>query len=237
MKSKRVAGLNPKRRSSDISHVEMPTKAAKPPVRKGGRSPVSVTPLSESVVSSLASATIDHPYVALGLSPTRQHAVAARKDTLLVLDVLRSGLVLRKSIGIAPYLESTSNLHLPNEQKTALNLRSFGAGYGGSNSNNKRGGQGASNFMANVTSITDVAWGNGNLIAVAGSNGSILVWTSASLLDDTVSPRNVTSISPEAILPHIHSRAINRLSWHPVLSNILLSASQGMSISTRLTLL
>lgn len=209
----------------------MSTKTVSP-ARKGGRSPVSVAPLSESVVSSLASATIDHPYVALGLSPCQKHAVAARKDTLLILDVLTSGLSLRKSIGITPYFESKSNLKLPNNEpnnKTSLNLRSFA--YGGGNSTTKRGGQGATNFMVNVTAVTDVAWGNGNLIAVAGSNGSILVWTAASLLSDAnAAPRNATSISPEAIFPHLHLRAINRLSWHPVLSNLLLSASQDMNI-------
>lgn len=77
--------------------------------------------------------------------------------------------------------------------------------------------------------ITDVAWSlpqiiteeNTNpfsLVAAAGSNGMIVVWSADNLLEKG-------STVPEAVLSQ-HSRAVNRLDWHPIRPGLLLSASQ-----------
>jgi WD40 repeat protein len=248
------------------------------PTRKSGsgRTPVQPPPtivLSESVVSSLATQS-EEPYVALGLSPCRRFAVAARKDTIVVLDIgdnsgssgdptlgnansanhnNRLALTVRKSIGgISTFFESAAaasktpqhqHLYAPansnngSSSNTGLNLRSFAYGprSGGTQSSLASTGSASA-----AITITEVSWGNDNLIAIAGSNGSILVWSKQILLSTSLPEKkeertirnknNINRVSPEAVFPQLHNRAINRLSWHPTLSNVLLSASHDASV-------
>jgi hypothetical protein len=224
---------------------------------------------SSSSSNVAAAAEQQQPYVALGLSPCRLYAVAARKDTIVVLDISPSGqrtMTVRRSIGgISTFLETaattassskshSSHHHHYIEPAATLNLRTFG--YGGG-----RGGGGVvappvaaaagSGNSAAVAHITEVSWGNDNLIAVAGSNGAILVWSKQILLlnsqqqqqPEKTSVRGVKSggngkgvmvnnnrLSPEAVFPQLHIRAINRLSWHPTMPNVLLSASSDGTV-------
>lgn len=68
-----------------------------------------------------------------------------------------------------------------------------------------------------------------SIIAAAGSNGVVAVWSvrNAFLLesDGSTSSSMVSHQQPEAILSQ-HSRAVNRLAWHPRRPGLLLTASQ-----------
>ena len=66
-----------------------------------------------------------------------------------------------------------------------------------------------------------------SLVAAAGSNGVVVVWSArrSFLADGGGSASSMANQQPEAILSQ-HSRAVNRLAWHPRRPGLLLSASQ-----------
>lgn len=64
-----------------------------------------------------------------------------------------------------------------------------------------------------------------SLIAAAGSNGVIVVWTAETLLEG----ESGQFPAPDAILSQ-HARAVNRLAWHPRRPGLLLSASQDGTV-------
>lgn len=72
-----------------------------------------------------------------------------------------------------------------------------------------------------------------SMIAAAGSNGVIVIWSAAALLEvDKNTPNNHPSASaqaPEAVLSQ-HLRTVNRLAWHPTKPGLLLSASQDGTV-------
>jgi WD40 repeat protein len=63
-----------------------------------------------------------------------------------------------------------------------------------------------------------------SLVAVAGSNGVVVVWNARQAFLESSSPM-FASQQPEAILNQ-HTRAVNRLDWHPTRPGLLLTASQ-----------
>ena len=136
----------------------------------------------------------------------------------------------------------------------------FGNRHGGSSHQSATPSSGS---MVNVV-ITDVAWSHSfrddateagdssesvkdpgassSLVAAAGSNGVILVWDAAALLEGVTNGKPVkgaagrstaavsaTAIPPEAVLRQ-HVRAVNRLAWHPKRPGFLLSASQDATV-------
>jgi WD40 repeat protein len=64
-----------------------------------------------------------------------------------------------------------------------------------------------------------------SLIAAAGSNGVIVVWSAETLLEG----ESGQFPAPDAILSQ-HARAVNRLAWHPRRPGLLLSASQDGTV-------
>jgi hypothetical protein len=71
---------------------------------------------------------------------------------------------------------------------------------------------------------TDTGTGT-SLIAAAGSNGVIVVWTAETLLGE----ESGHFPKPDAILSQ-HVRAVNKLAWHPRRPGLLLSASQDGTV-------
>lgn len=193
------------------------------------KSPRKAKNLKSPVVSSLPKLPI--PYSSLSISPDRQYAVAASKDTLHIIQINPKGLKAIKTIPVAQhFVRSTS----------ADSRSSRGSLFG----QNEPAVPSAS-ALVNVV-ITDVAWNcgshaeaemdgsrhsssslmsvaspDGSLIAAAGSNGLIVVWNAEHLLGG--------SNAPEAVLSQ-HVRAVNRLDWHPTRPGLLLSASQDSKV-------
>lgn len=66
-----------------------------------------------------------------------------------------------------------------------------------------------------------------SIVAAAGSNGVVVVWSArrSFLAEGDGSASSMANQQPEAILSQ-HTRAINRLAWHPRRPGLLLSASQ-----------
>lgn len=66
-----------------------------------------------------------------------------------------------------------------------------------------------------------------SIVAAAGSNGVVVVWSArrSFLAEGDGSASSMANQQPEAILSQ-HSRAVNRLAWHPRRPGLLLSASQ-----------
>jgi WD40 repeat protein len=240
------------------------------------------------IVASLSQKS-PHPFSSIALSPNREYAVTARKDTLLIVQVGPLGILPFKSIPIAQ--------HFQTKVSTVA-----ASSHGSSNSNNNNSGNnmgriyedvrdtfvrdafsqrtGSSQASSNNINVilTDVAWskptteeipptgrdGNSNdhsndsslsssskkkkgkaqnkadntakttekdtgagtsLIAAAGSNGVIVVWTAETLLEG----ESGHFPAPDAILSQ-HARAVNRLAWHPRRPGLLLSASQDGTV-------
>lgn len=70
-----------------------------------------------------------------------------------------------------------------------------------------------------------------SIVAAAGSNGAVVVWSArrSFLADGDGSASSMANQQPEAILSQ-HSRAVNRLAWHPRRPGLLLSASQDATV-------
>lgn len=65
-----------------------------------------------------------------------------------------------------------------------------------------------------------------SIVAAAGSNGVVVVWSARrAFLEGDGSANSMANQQPEAILSQ-HSRAVNRLAWHPKRPGLLLTASQ-----------
>jgi hypothetical protein len=87
-----------------------------------------------------------------------------------------------------------------------------------------KGGQHKTDATAKTTD-TDKDTTGTSLIAAAGSNGVIVVWTAETLLEG----ESGQFPAPDAILSQ-HARAVNRLAWHPRRPGLLLSASQDGTV-------
>lgn len=182
------------------------------------------------VVSSLPKLPI--PYSSLSISPDRQYAVAASKDTLHIIQIHPNGLRAIKTIPVAQhFVRNTSVTGDSRSTRSSIFSQNESAAP-------------AASTLVNVV-ITDVAWDcgssgeiemdgsrhstsswssvapEGSLIAAAGSNGLIVVWNAENLLGG--------SNAPEAVLSQ-HVRAVNRLDWHPTRPGLLLSASQDSKV-------
>ena len=71
-----------------------------------------------------------------------------------------------------------------------------------------------------------------SIVAAAGSNGAVVVWSArlSFLVDvDGSSASSMANQQPEAVLSQ-HSRAVNRLAWHPRRPGLLLTASQDATV-------
>jgi WD domain, G-beta repeat len=154
------------------------------------------------VVASLPKKS-PHPISSISLSSNRQLAVTASKDTLQLIQIdPHAGLILHNSLSIAHHFQTV--------RKTPEDIRSTFY-------TDPLRGQ-PPPVVLNVV-ITDVAWSRDDAwIAVAGSNGVIVVWSAQVLWG------RGSVVTPEAVLSQ-HFRAVNRLAWHPRLC-LLLSASQ-----------
>ena len=65
-----------------------------------------------------------------------------------------------------------------------------------------------------------------SIVAAAGSNGVVVVWSARrAFLESDRSANSMANQQPEAILSQ-HSRAVNRLAWHPKRPGLLLTGSQ-----------
>jgi hypothetical protein len=197
----------------------------------------------DPVVAYLSKQKSPHPYSSIALSPCRQYAVTACKDSLQILRVSPSGIRSIRTVICSPYFQQQLQRH----DNDNLNLRDFAFGGIG---NQRQQPQAASSSMINVV-ITDVAWSCGirtrndeddadlqknsekdqELIAAAGSNGVIVVWSASNLLDgiSTNQQQQLSVQAPEAVLSQ-HVRAVNRLAWHPSKQGLLLSASQDGTV-------
>lgn len=205
----------------------------------------------DPVVAYLSKQKSQHPYTSIALSPCRQYAVTACKDSLQILRVGPSGVRSIRTIICNPYFQQKVQRHHHGNVNDNLNLRDFALGGIG---NQRQQPQAASSSMMNVV-ITDVAWSCGvrdtsndevedgerllnsdkeqELIAAAGSNGVIVVWSASNLLEgiSTTNQQQQQQLSvqaPEAVLSQ-HVRAVNRLAWHPN-KQVLLSASQDGTV-------
>jgi WD repeat-containing protein 24 len=174
------------------------------------------------VVASLAKIS-QHPYSSIALSPDGKYAIVAAKDSLRVLSVGPSGLTEVRNVRVSQRFVHTS-VTAPAPNTRYDNLRDT------FNLNKMAGPPLESNSNADVT---DVAWSNAQpdgteFIAAAGSNGVVVVWNA----HDFVTAANSNGGPPpaEAVLCQ-HSRAVNRLAWHPSADRAgwLLTASQDSS--------
>lgn len=69
-----------------------------------------------------------------------------------------------------------------------------------------------------------------SIVAAAGSNGVVVVWSARrAFLDGDESSSSMANQQPEAILTQ-HSRAVNRLAFHPKRPGLLLTASQDATV-------
>lgn len=198
-----------------------------------------------------------HPYSSVCLSPCRSYAITAGKDFLQVVRLHPGGLQLVKTVPASIYFQPPTPSVIRNNKNdlnNRLNLSEFAFGGGPNHSGAATASaqQSANTMMTNIV-ITDVAWSHGitdedhpqygkthddntissSLIAAAGSNGVIVVWSAATLLEGVTSSNTVpatnSSVAPEAVLTQ-HVRAVNRLKWHPALYGLLLSASQDSTV-------
>mmetsp|Transcript_19354 Transcript_19354/g.27360 ORF Transcript_19354/g.27360 Transcript_19354/m.27360 type:complete len:890 (-) Transcript_19354:965-3634(-) len=211
-----------------------------------------------SAVASLANRS-PHPYSSVALSPSRSHAIVAGKDTLRVLSVGSDGLAEKKMIRISQHFQ-TSVASTGSATRTQSGGKSYGdvRDTFGLGKQHPRSPQNITASDAVNVIVTDVAWSmpqlstsdkasnesfreNENLksrqssspflrssvVAAAGSNGVVVIWNAEmSFLsgDKTQNPL------PEAVLSQ-HSRAVNRLAWHPgKKSCLLLTASQDATV-------
>ena len=149
------------------------------------------------VVASLARRN-PQPYSSLSLSPEKDFAVTACKDTLQILQISSQGIALFKTIPIVSHFQSRGRLKDDSKFWSAAASATTAGD-------------------SNVT-LTDVAWSpsfdDESFIAASGSNGVIAVWKASMLLEG----------KQESTLLCQHTRTVNRLDWHPTLPGLLLSA-------------
>ena len=215
-----------------------PNKSSSSPQSKGKNAATKGTNrLKNPIVASLhATAPSSASYHAISLSPCRDYAVLACNDTLQMIRISPEGLKFIKTIVAAPFFQQTAKA-APGvlEPGSLLNLRDFALGSRATVPST------APNDTA-VVVITHVAWSSGrtptdatagddrrrrlrsSTIAAAGSNGLIVLWPAAPLLDTAGG-----NTKPVAILNQ-HVRPVNRLAWHPTNDHLLLSASQDWTV-------
>lgn len=158
-----------------------------------------------SVVAHLPKQT--HPFSSIALSPSRQEALLACKDTLLYVQI--QPLRILKTIPVAKYFISAPKF------KEEDGKHSFVKDFYQQRSTPT----GQPDASTNVV-LQDVDWSNTH-VAAAGSNGVIVVWEIDALLGKDMG-------RPEAILSQ-HLRSVHKLAFHPT-KTFLLSASQDGTV-------
>jgi WD40 repeat protein len=213
-----------------------------------------------------------HPFSSIAVSPDKEYAVMARKDTLLIVNVGPAGILPFRTVPVAQHFQTNVASTGTNADSRAASADPMGRIYGDVRDTfspafgilgQRTGATQASSNGANVI-LTDVAWSTGtgspqqpaprqtypaekknknnknkniknknnknkndtSLIAAAGSNGAIVVWSAETLLQTAESGRFP---APDALL-NKHVRAVNRLAWHPRRPGLLLSASQDGTV-------
>lgn len=173
------------------------------------------------------------PYSSIALSPSRQHAVVAAKDTLTVLSVSPNGLSEIRSLRVSQQFQVPVTSDNSNRgSKNMMDIRDT-FGYP------KQSPSPQILTNANVT-ITDVVWSplfnvegsdfewsDESFLAAAGSNGVFCIWNSRHVF---VKETSASTMPPDAVKSH-SSRAVNRLAWHPAGKTQLLTASQDGTVN------
>jgi WD40 repeat protein len=210
--------------------------------------------MPQSTVATLANRS-PHPYSSITMSPNRQYAIIAGKETLQLVKVLPSGLFSIRSMKLSSYFQVAASSKDGTDGRSQVGKRygdirdTFGLHAA------KPAHTHQSNMAhANNVVVTCVAWSmplttphtskDGNIdgenarlikeeeknsyVAVAGSNGVVLIWNARQAFfseGSEVGSSTVASQQPEATLSQ-HTRAVNRLAWHPRRPGLLLTASQ-----------
>lgn len=184
-------------------------------------------PLPVEVTASL-SRQLPNPYSSLCLSPDQTYAVTACKDTLQLLRLADGEVTLVKTTPVGHHFDpSRMNRTIQDQQQSQHHSSPFSVF--ASQPQQQQSGMVPSlprqHHQLHLV-LTDVAWNcvspddnsNSSLIAAAGSNGVIVVWQASSFL-------NLSVPMPEVILTQ-HTRAVNRLTWHPSRPDLLCSGGQ-----------
>ena len=171
------------------------------------------------VVASLENRST-HPYSSIALSPSRQHAVVAAKDTLTVLSVGPSGLSEIRSLRVSQQFQApvVTSDHTTRSQHGGRNMMDIRDTFG-----YPKQSQAPQNMTNTNVTITNVVWSppqkdededdwlseKDSFLAAAGSNGVFVIWNArrAFLEGSAGHP-------PDAVRCH-SARAVNRLAWHP----------------------
>jgi hypothetical protein len=174
------------------------------------------------IVASLENRST-HPYSSIALSPSRQHAVVAAKDTLTVLSVGPSGLSEIRSLRVSQQFQApvATSDHATRSQHGGRNMMDLRDTFG-----YPKQSQAPQNMTNTNVTITNVVWsppqkdededdwlsGNDSFLAAAGSNGVFVIWNARrAFLEGTASSMGHP---PDAVRSH-SARAVNRLAWHP----------------------
>jgi WD repeat-containing protein 24 len=242
-----------------------------------------------TVVSSLPDRSPD-PFSSLALSPERNHAVVAGKDTLQLIQIDAKGLRSIRSIKIAHHFNvvdpSSASITKPGsatrryvDVRDAFQLGTSSSAPRGTSMAHELGNisitkvawSNAMDFSTNMTTIPGTSatrgenrdsstphhqqehnWnqqseGRDSFVAVAASNGVVVIWNANQLLFSEPSKAtsgirvgqgrtgNAFSKSqfhhqPEGVISQHVRAAVNSLSWHPKRAGLLLTASQDASV-------
>ena len=196
---------------------------------------------SNAVVASLAEQS-QTPFSSLAMSPNRQYAVIAGKDNLQLVRVNSNGIKSLRKLKISQHFQGSAgastdrNPHggkVYGDVRDAFNLSANKSAHSHARANMAHG---------NVV-VTCVAWSmpqtksgvdeenddakSDTIIAAAGSNGNVVVWSArqAFFSDGSGESSTLANQQPESIL-HQHTRSVNNLAWHPKRPGLLLTASQ-----------
>lgn len=187
------------------------------------------------VVASLKNRST-HPYSSIALSPSRQYAVAAAKDTLTVISVRSTGLSEIRSLRVSQQFQapvaSADPVARSRANRNMMDIRDT-FGY-------PKQSQSPQNMSNTNVIITDVVWSlpqsdedtddTVDFLAAAGSNGVFVIWDARLAFLERGSSTTM-AYPPETVRSH-SSRAVNRLAWHPTgkYPGRLLTASQDGTV-------
>lgn len=208
---------------------------------------------AESPVVASLKPRSQNPYSSICLSPSRQHAVAAAKDTLTVLSVRPNGLTEIKSLRVSQQFQAPSDKAATGRNNNLMDIRDT-FGYP------KPPSQSPQNMTNANVIITDVVWslpqsgvdvdlseaedssGHGrkswktdreadSFLAAAGSNGVFCIWNARPAFLQSGASSTTMGYPPDCVRSH-SSRAVNRLAWHPTgrYPGRLLTASQDGTV-------
>lgn len=202
------------------------------------------TTFNSAVVASLRERSA-HPLSSVSLSPSREYALIAGKDTIQICKISQEGIQGIRSLKISQHFQSTVSAA---ERRRSQAGKAYGDVRDTFNLVPKPPHSGASMTHGNVV-VTCVAWSNlqskttndagdnkpmtlseeektNTIVAAAGSNGIVVVWNSEVFFPDrSHGSSTLTKQQPEGILSQ-HTRAVNSLAWHPRRPGLLLTASQ-----------